>query len=205
MANTGEQSPKDGPLRLTYAALGARLGISPDAARMLARRRDWHRVIANRRGAPTIVVVPEDEFVSEQWRAGEHDPNIPDALENDAEERAEQAEQRAVVAERRSDEAHGRADAALAVADRTLAQLADAQAALTAERMRADALRERADEMHRDLKTSEAIAHELRADLDAARAQAQANQEVADAQARLMAARRSLGLLARLRAAWRGE
>lgn len=59
--------------------------------------------------------------------------------------------------------------------------------------------------MHRDLKTSEAIAHELRADLDAARAQAQANQEVADAQARLMAARRSLGLLARLRAAWRGE
>ena len=106
------------------------------AARMLARRRDWHRVIANRRGAPTIVVVPEDEFVSEQWRAGEHDPNIPDALENDAEERAEQAEQRAVVAERRSDEAHGRADAALAVADRTLAQLADAQAALTAERER---------------------------------------------------------------------
>jgi hypothetical protein len=49
MANTGEQSSKDEPLRLTYAALGARLGISPDAARMLARRRDWHRVIANRR------------------------------------------------------------------------------------------------------------------------------------------------------------
>ena len=44
-----------------------------------------------------------------------------------------------------------------------------------------------------------------RADPDVARAQAQANQEVADAQARLMAARRSLGLLARLRAAWRGE
>jgi hypothetical protein len=202
MANTGEQSPKDGPLRLTYAALGARLGISPDAARMLARRRDWHRVIANRRGAPTIVVVPEDELASQQWRAGEHDPNIPDAPENDAEERAEQAEQRAVVAERRSDEAHGRADAALALADRTLAQLADA---LTAERTRVDALRERADEMHRDLKASEAIAHELRADLDAARAQAQANQEVADVQARLMAARRSLGLLARLRSAWRGE
>jgi hypothetical protein len=185
MANTGEQSPKDGPLRLTYAALGARLGISPDAARMLARRRDWHRVIANRRSAPTIVVVPEDELASQQWRAGEHDPNIPDAPENDAEERAEQAEQRAVMAERRSEEAHGRADAAL-----------------TAERTRAEALCERGDEMHRDLKASEAIAHELRADFDAARAQAQANQEVADAQARLMmAARRSLGLLARLRSA----
>ena len=59
--------------------------------------------------------------------------------------------------------------------------------------------------MQRDLKASEAIAHELRADLDAARAQAQASQEVADAQARLMASRRSLGRLARVKAAWRGE
>jgi antitoxin component HigA of HigAB toxin-antitoxin module len=49
MANTENSLQKMSLYRLTYAALGARLGISPDAARMLARRRDWHRVIANRR------------------------------------------------------------------------------------------------------------------------------------------------------------
>lgn len=37
-------------LRLTYAALGARLGITTDAARMLARRRGWQRIQPNRLG-----------------------------------------------------------------------------------------------------------------------------------------------------------
>jgi chromosome segregation ATPase len=80
-----------------------------------------------------------------------------------------------------------------------------AERALTGERQRADALRERLDNVQRDLMASEAIASELRANLNAARAQVQATQEVADAQARLLAACLSRGPLARLRAAWRGE
>ena len=46
------------------------------------------------------------------------------------------------LAEQRVVEAGQRADAALAVADRALAQLADAQAALTAERLRGDGVRQ---------------------------------------------------------------
>ena len=104
---------------------------------------------------------------------------------------AEEAKARAGRAEQSRDEERARADRS--------------DAALTAERTRADTLRDRLDEVQRDVKASEAIASELRGDLDAARAQGQATQEVADAQARLMAARRSRGLLARLRAAVRGE
>jgi hypothetical protein len=45
---------------VTYAALSTRLGITPDAARMLVRRRGWQRIPPDRMGLPTIVVVPED-------------------------------------------------------------------------------------------------------------------------------------------------
>jgi hypothetical protein len=60
------------------------------------------------------------------------------------------------IAEQRAVEAGQRAHAALAVADRALAQLADAQAALTAERLRGDVLRQqlvRADARSDELRT----------------------------------------------------
>jgi hypothetical protein len=61
------------PLRLTYAELGARLRCSADAARQVVRRKGWTRLPSNRRGAPTTVLVPEDELSGEEWR----DPPTP--------------------------------------------------------------------------------------------------------------------------------
>src|SRR6516162_7572801 len=118
-------------LRLTYAQLGARLAISPDAARMLARRRAWQRIAPNRRGAPVVVVVSAEALEGEQWRTEPIDltpnagGNTADTGANTVEERAELAEQRAEQAERRADEANARADAALALSDRMGALLAD--------------------------------------------------------------------------------
>jgi hypothetical protein len=64
----GEQPPTTGELRLTYADIARRLGISNDAARQLVRRRGWRRIVPNRLGAPTTVVVPADELGAEEWR-----------------------------------------------------------------------------------------------------------------------------------------
>ena len=84
------------------------------------------------RARQRIVIVPADELDAEDWRPDQGTPLDDERSPPDS--RADMAEQRAV-------EAGQRADAALAVADRALAQLADAQAALTAERDKADALR----------------------------------------------------------------
>jgi hypothetical protein len=73
---TGEQPPMNGDLRLTYAQLAGKLGISNDAARQLVRRRRWRRIVPNRLGAPAIVVVPEDELEAEEWRQDR--PTPPD-------------------------------------------------------------------------------------------------------------------------------
>ena len=87
-------------LRLTYAQIGDRLGISSDAARMLARRRGWTRQAPNRRGAPVFVLVAEQALVDEQWRTEVAEPspngadgatNAPDTRVNEAEARAEHA------------------------------------------------------------------------------------------------------------------
>src|SRR4051812_42301935 len=58
----------DVSLRLTYAEIAQRLSISSDAARMLARRRGWFRIVPNRQGAPTVVVVPEADLAGERGR-----------------------------------------------------------------------------------------------------------------------------------------
>ena len=60
--NDTERSPTDVGLRLTYAEIADRLEISGDAARQLVRRRGWRRIVPNRLGAPTTVIVPEDEL-----------------------------------------------------------------------------------------------------------------------------------------------
>jgi hypothetical protein len=66
-----------GELRLTYATIAARLGITADAARQLVRRRGWRRIKPNRLGAPATIIIPEDELAAEQWREDHLTP--PDA------------------------------------------------------------------------------------------------------------------------------
>lgn len=69
-----DQPPATEPLRLTYAQLAARLGISNDAARQLVRRRRWPRIRPNHPGQPAVALVPEDELAGERWRI-EDDPS----------------------------------------------------------------------------------------------------------------------------------
>lgn len=184
-------------LRLTYVQIGAKLGISADAARMLARRRGWVRQAPNRRGAPVFVIVPEDALEGEQWRTEEEStppntsPNGSDEIANKAEERAELAERRAEQAEQRANEAHKRADVAVALVDRTLAQLADANA--------------RVDQVLAQAAEATTRADRLRDERDNAAARAQAARTEAEALRQADADRKARGRWARLRAAWRGE
>jgi hypothetical protein len=184
-------------LRLTYAQIGAKLGISADAARMLARRRGWLRQPPNRRGAPVFVLVPEDALEGEQWRTEEEStasntlPNDADERANKAEERAERAERRAEQAEQRANEAHKRADVAVALVDRTLAQLADANARID------QALAQAAEATIR--------ADRLRDERDNAEARAQTAHKEAETLRQADTDRKARGRWARLRAAWRGN
>ena len=168
-SNDTERSTGDVGLRLTYAEIAARLGISGDAARQLVRRRGWLRIVPNRRGATTTVIVPEDDLASEQrrdTRPADEGGSTPDG--NRLELRL-----------------------ALTLVDRLSQQVADATAKVDQAERRADQAMERADRA------------EARA--DAANAAAQAAQERAEALQRESDARKARGLLARLRAAWRGR
>jgi hypothetical protein len=112
-----------------------------------------------------------------------------------------------------------RMDAAVSIADRTTSMAADvvaradrADAVLTAERGRADALRDRIEALQGQLAAAEAEgtesdveAAELTAQLKQARADAQVAAQDAEALRQVDAERRARGLVARLRAAWRGE
>jgi hypothetical protein len=211
MPDSGGQPGATGDVRLTYQKLGERLRISAEAARILTRRRGWRRLAPNRKGAPAIVVVPEDELDAEDWRPDQGSP--PDEGRTHPDSRVDIAEQRAV-------EAGQRADAALAVADRALAQLADAQAALTAERLRGDALRQqlvradaRSDELRTEARAAREHADELQAGQELmmqmhARALAEAAEqfsrvrEAAEGLRQAEADWKARGRLARLRAAW---
>ena len=48
---------------LTYAEAGARLGISPAAARQLSRRRGWERRVPNAYGIQAQILVPATALV----------------------------------------------------------------------------------------------------------------------------------------------
>jgi|SRR5690242_947716 hypothetical protein len=184
-------------LRLTYAQIGAKLGISADAARMLARRRGWERQTPNRRGAPVFVIVPEDALEGEQWRTEEEStppnalPNGADERANKAEERAELAERRAEQAEQRANEAHKRADVAVALVDRTLGQLADANA--------------RVDQALAQAAEATTRADRLRDERDSAAARAQTAQKEVETLRQADADWKARGRWARLKAAWRGN
>jgi hypothetical protein len=182
--------PEHPELRLTYAAIGVRLGISAEAARTLTRRRGWQRIAPNRKGAPVIVVLTAEDLEGEQWRT-EEERSPPSNGADIPEHEADSAGQRVEQAERRADEANARADVALALADRLSAQLADAVT-------RGDRASDRADRLERDLTAALAVA-------DLARAAAREAQDRADVLQRAEEARKARGRWARLRAAWRGQ
>jgi hypothetical protein len=77
--NDTERSSAEVGLRLTYAEIAARLGISGDAARQLVRRRGWRRIVPNRLGAPTTVIVPEDELHRRDTRPADVGETTPDS------------------------------------------------------------------------------------------------------------------------------
>lgn len=155
----GEQPPTTGELRLTYADIARRLGISSDAARQLVRRRGWQRIVPNRLGAPTTVVVPSDELGAEEWRQDRPTspdnqattpvtspvdrPSFPDdrpeqtseinrliSLLTAAHERGDRAEHRADVADADRRAAEARAEAAEQRGDRAERRADTAQAEL---------------------------------------------------------------------------
>ena len=175
----------------TWAEAGERFGLSPDAVRMRARRLGWRTMPGN--DGRTRVLVPDDAEVQPRARAPEASSDRAPEQTNGfgrlldlltaAEERTERAEERANLAEQRADQAQARADAAQARADR-------ADAALAAERGRADTLRDQIDG--------------LRAELDTTHATAKAAEDIAEEFRQAEAARRRLGRLGRVWAAWRG-
>jgi hypothetical protein len=59
MADDAEVTTQTGPLRLTYNELADRLGVSPEAARIRARRRGWPVGIGND-GKAVVTVWPSD-------------------------------------------------------------------------------------------------------------------------------------------------
>ena len=105
MPDSSGQPGATGDVRLTYQELGERLRISAEAARILTRRRGWRRLAPNRRGAPAIVVVPEDELDAEDWRPDQGAPPDEDRRHAWIPLRVDLAEQRAVEAGQRADAA----------------------------------------------------------------------------------------------------
>ena len=176
---------------MTYAEIAARLRVSGEAARQLVRRRGWRRIVPNRPGATTVVIVPVDELAGTHGRDTRPpdigDTQLPDdtaAFETalTAIEAAHASEVAALRAQADTSE-QGRI-AMQALADQALAQLAEAG--------------DRADRLERDLASALSAA-------DQARAQVQKAEEGAEALRRADDARKARGLVARLRAAWRGE
>ena len=182
-SNDTERSPGDVGLRLTYAEIAERLGISGDAARQLVRRRGWLRIVPNRRGATTTVIVPEDDMAGEQRRdtyPADEGGTTPDG--NRLELRL-----------------------ALTTVDRLSQQLAEAAAKVDQAERRADQAMERADRAEARADASSSRANSLQSDLDMARAQATTAHDALRTLRQADDARKARGLLARLRAAVRGR
>lgn len=189
-ADESERVTGDVGLRLTYAEIASRLRISGDAARQLVRRRGWLRIVPNRRGATTTVIVPESELAGERWR------DTTPADEGGTPPDGDRSELRT----------------ALTLVDRLSLQLAEAHARTDAATRRAEAAEDRANRAEGRADKAEAQGDELQVERDQARADAQSAQEaarraeeVAEALRQAEEARKGRGRWARLRAAWRGE
>jgi septal ring factor EnvC (AmiA/AmiB activator) len=208
-------SPDRGQVRLTYAELAERLGITGENARILVRRRNWLRIVPNMRGQPTVVVVPEDDLAAEQMRR-------PGAVSvGDTASRKRRSELEAVlgVLERTSSrlaEATARAELAEQRADNATRQTEGLRADLEAARA---AGQEAMGELQSQLAEADATAVSLRTELadaraavarvqaaaDEARAAAQQAQDVADRLRGEEEARQAQSRLRRVWQAWRGN
>lgn len=62
---------------LTYREIADRFGITPDGARMLVKRRGWHKKPANSPGGSVRIEVPIGDAPPEQEFAGGNTGNIP--------------------------------------------------------------------------------------------------------------------------------
>jgi chromosome segregation ATPase len=162
-SNDTERSTGDVGLRLTYAEIAARLGISGDAARQLVRRRGWLRIVPNRRGATTTVIVPEGELAGEQWRDTRSTNNggtTPDDNRHELRTALTLVDRLSV----QLGEAHARADQAIERADKAEARAARAEAATGEERAKADALRVQIDVLNAEMVSDRAEAESAIAD-----------------------------------------
>jgi hypothetical protein len=209
-----------GQLRLTYSEIAARLGISPDAARQLVRRRGWRRIMPNRKGAPATVLVPQDELSAEQWRQDRPTPQVDPPTPGDADRSSavevlqlafDREHERADRAEKRADAADTDRRAAEARADRETARADRAEQGREDERARGDALRDRVEALQAQLvqleaegAVSDVHAAELTAQLRQVRAEALEVSQAAEALRQADAERRGRGRLVRAWRAWRG-
>jgi hypothetical protein len=191
---------------MTYAELGRVRGISTASATRLAFRRKWQRQGGN--DGTARVAVPASEAQRQPERS--HDNRDDDrgdvrrlvsALEAAIAASGERTEaDAATIAALQSHLAsqRSRADALADQVEHELARADRAEAGREAERARADALADQAYVTQANLAAAEVA-------VDQARRDAQAAQDRAEAIARADDARRARGVLARLRAAWRGE
>jgi hypothetical protein len=198
---------------MTFAELAEARGISRASASKLVRRHKWRRQTDNR--GSVHILVPADALDSTPISPADGPSDSPmdisavikpfEAAVSVLHEQLESTKNQLDRAENRAEQAETRADRAeRAVADER--NRADrAESSRDAERSRADELRERLDDLGNKLSDAQA---ELATSQDQAEA-AQIGQSEAEADAAELrqaeAERRARGLLARLRAAWRGE
>jgi hypothetical protein len=160
---------------LTHAELAAARGISTASAIKLALRHRWRKQRDNRGTVRCLVPI---EFIGPQASIGADAGAVS------------RAEPRADLS------------AAIATLQAALTLLGDQ---LSHERTRADAAVAERDDLHAKLADGRAEIAALREQLEHAQGEAAAAQETVGELRRVEAAQRGRGLVARLRAAWRGE
>jgi hypothetical protein len=183
--------PGDAPGDITwmsYAELGRSRGISAASAKRLSNRRRWRKQAGN--DGTTRVAVPAAEAVPRETVSGD----VPGDISFYARALA--------VLEAALMEANKRADAAQVLAERTLAEFGDANTRAERAEKRAEDLLTRIDE----LKAGQELMTDMHArELAAARQDVLAVQEWAAELRQAQTERKARGLVARLRAALRGE
>jgi chromosome segregation ATPase len=219
---------------LTYDELAQIRGISRPSAERLVLRNRWRRQRDNQRVVRILVPLDRLSDDTSDHASADTSADVSSdvsgaigafeaALEaiksahageiSALRERAETAERRAEAADTDRRAAQVRADQAMRDRDAERQRADRSEQGREGERARADALRDRMDILQAQLTAVEAegaasdvAVAELTAELRDARRQAEEEVQAAETRREAeAAARRSLGLVARLRAAWRGE
>ena len=199
---------------MTYGELAAARGIKRVAAIRLVQRHRWRKQAGN--DGQVRVLVPLDWAKPSERVAGDVGSDVGSDVTHDTSRAISALEAANAALQERARAADARAERAEAEIDRERARADRAEAGREGERARADALRDRLEvlqahaeeragraendvfELKGQLATAQSAAAEAGREAEAAR---QATHAFLDEDA----ARRRLGRLARLRAAWRGE